>query len=643
MALSITIDNGGTFTDVCVTDGNRVIHKKTLTTPYDLSECFVNVLKDAAKELYSSDNLASLFADTEWMRYSSTVGTNAVVQRKGPRIGLLLSSGIDFQRLFVNEEEKDLWHVFVDDRVDSVTLTDNTAQAEEDTVQAVNRLLSKGANRLVVSLSGPDRAAAESLLKMILLRKYPRHMLGAVPVLFSHELSDDPDDRRRTWSALLNSFLHPEVEGFFYNAENILRRHRTRKPLLIFHNDGNSARVAKTIALKTYSSGPRGGLEGARALARYYGWPTVVTMDVGGTTTDIGLIQEGQVFEQARGSVEGVPIAFPLTNTTSIGVGGSSVFSVRDGRVKVGPESMGAAPGPAAFGRGGENATITDAYLQMGIFSADSFFGGTMSLDAARAEAAIMQNVAAPLGIDLPEALIRMQEAFEKTMALAIPTLEDKNRTVLLAFGGAGPMSACGVADAVGIKTVVVPRLAAVFSAFGISFSDIAHEYTSTVTHQIDRIDQELEVLRQRAARDMFAEGFGMDQCVLEEMVRVVDGNGRYRQSLTVEQAKNSAAVENGDEMLLLVRVIKPLQHFALKDTRDLQAFPATPSSTRRVIVSPLEVRDILVYRLENLGPGAQGEGPALIEDAYFTCRVKDGWSFSVNENQDLVLMHHER
>lgn len=163
----------------------------------------------------------------------------------------------------------------------------------------------------------------------------------------------DDDDVRRAWTALFNAFLHPAMESFLYNAEHKLRERNARNPLLVFRNDGHSARVAKTIALKTYSSGPRGGMEGTRALAAHYGFEHVVSIDVGGTTTDVGEVRGGEVREERRGLVEGIRVSFPLCHLVSSGVGGSSVVrGAEGGRIVVGPESVGSAPGPACFALG---------------------------------------------------------------------------------------------------------------------------------------------------------------------------------------------------------------------------------------------------------------------------------------------------
>jgi N-methylhydantoinase A/oxoprolinase/acetone carboxylase beta subunit len=242
-------------------------------------------------------------------------------------------------------------------------------------------------------------------------------------------------------------------------------------------------------------------------------------MDIGGTTTDIGLVDRGVVREQRWGSLEDIQISFPLCEVESPGVGGSSVFRVVDGELRVGPESVGGAPGPACFGYGGQEATITDAYLLLGVLDGESYFGGSLKLDSERARAAITDKVAKPLGLSLDEALARMEQVYVGRIAKAMAGMgKEAREATLLAFGGAGPMSACRVAETLGVQEVIVPRMAAVFSAFGIGFSDIAHSYDAALGDGSEQdLSETIERLMQRASRDMYAEGFALSECAIEK------------------------------------------------------------------------------------------------------------------------------
>lgn len=638
MAMLISIDNGGTLTDACVIHGAQVFHAKTLTTPYDLTKCFVEVLKEASRKVYGEPRLAALLEEVDYIRYSTTQGTNAIVQRIGPRLGLITSKGMDVKSLLRNEDEKELFEAMVTDRMGTIDTSLEGEELENNVITVINHLMSLGANRLVVSLGGKNLTQDEQRMKRVTLLRYPRHLLGAIPILYSHQLSDDHDDARRTWSSLLNSFLHPAMERFLYNAEAVLRQHRAKNPLLIFGNDGTSARVAKCVALKTWGSGPRGGMEGAKAIAQHYGRKNVVSMDIGGTTTDIGVVQNATVKERRWGELESIGISFPLSEIESLGVGGSSVFKVRSGKISIGPESMGSTPGPACFGQGGKQATMTDAYLLLGVLDADAYFGGNLKLDAERAKAAIEENVAKPLGVKLEEALQKMEQAYEKKIADAIAkNIQNPAESTLLAFGGAGPMSACGVANQLGIKEIIVPRLAAVFSAFGIGFSDIAHIYDSALSDiSVGSLNKTLEDLSSRAQRDMFAEGFELSECSIERAVNYTR-NGVEATHLMNGKVNLPEGVKAGDRPRVQLRATKQIPHFSLKPL-DSGAKGAAKPSGKRTAYSAKGKIEMPLYQLEKLAVGNAAEGPAIIDEEYFTCRVPEGWRFSINENMDIVL-----
>jgi N-methylhydantoinase A len=630
MTMLVSIDNGGTLTDACVIYGSKVFHAKTVTTPHDLTKCFVEVLREASRKIYGEPKLGTLLEEVDYIRYSTTQGTNAIVQRIGPRLGLIVAKGSNVKDLIRNDEERELFAAMVGDRIGSIDLGLQGEAFESSITKAINELISQGANRIVVSLGGETLVADEARLKRVTLLLYPRHLLGAVPILYSHQLSDDHDFARRSWSSLLNSFLHPAMERFLYNAESVLREHRTKNPLLIFGNDGTSSRVAKSIALKTLGSGPRGGMEGAKAIALHYDRKAVVAMDIGGTTTDIGMVENATVSERRWGQLGSIGISFPLSAVESFGAGGSSVFRVADGKIVIGPESVGSTPGPACFGRGGRNATITDAYLLLGVLDADSYFGGNLKLDADRAKTAVEESIAKPLSVSLEEALKQMEQAYEARIASAIkPHLKDPAGTTLLAFGGAGPISACGIAEQIGITEIIVPRLAAVFSAFGIGFSDIAHVYDGALTDLSNKgLQGTLAGLLTRARRDMFAEGSDMSECDVERGVNFTRSGVEASHRLNGDTAL-PAGIKASDHPRVEVRATKRIPHFSMKSVTNDGNIAAATSRKRGALK---------LYCLEDMKPGEQGVGPAIIEEEYFTCQVPKAWQFTINENLDIVL-----
>lgn len=640
MGLLINIDNGGTLTDVFVSDGIVTHTTKTLTTPFDLSKCFFDGLTKVSKTLYGREDLAQLLAETDHIRYSTTQGTNALIERKGPRIGLLLSGDLTAVALR-SAGDDNLFTALIDGRHEEVDLSLDGAEFETAVIRTVNGLVSAGANRLVVAHGGLDNAEQETRIKRILLRRFPPHLLGAVPILYSHELAVDHNDRRRTWSAVFNAFLHPAMEHFLYAAEHQLRASRGRNPLLIFRNDGDSARVAKTTAIKTYSSGPRGGLEGAKVLASSYGFGHVLTVDVGGTTTDIGEIRDGRVRAHRRGCIEGVDVSLPLSDLTSAGVGGSSIIRAESGRIEVGPLSVGSIPGPACFGLGGTSATITDAYALTGLLDPQSYFGGELHLDAERARAAIRRHIAQPLGLSEEAAAAAMETAWVDKIAKAVTEFSSVgDDTTLIAFGGAGPLVITKVADAIGLRRVLIPGLAAVFSAYGLSFSDISHEYHSQLgavgTVNAADAQQALHKLAEQARRGMRAEGFDVADCSTAVTLQLADDGAETDAPFTGTLPSD---LPPGAALSLSLVVTKPIPHpptpTANVGTANHHAM--TASGVRRLDTGSGGV-DLPLHIVEDQSEGASGTGPAVLEQRFFTCRVDEGWDFVLTHNGDILL-----
>ncbi|WP_081076323.1 hydantoinase/oxoprolinase family protein [Burkholderia cepacia] len=633
----INIDNGGTLTDICVMDRDKVVRTKTLTTPHDLSQCLFDGLRKASEAIYGREDLEALLLSTAAIRYSTTQGTNALVERKGPRLGLVVGGTLTADRVRDADGAASLFDTVIGER----TVSLGSEPSEAEIVRIVGELAAAGANRLVVAIGGPRRAELEQRLKSRLLRSFPPHLLGALPILYAHEVADDADDVRRTWTALFNAFLHPAMERFLYSAEQKLRDARAQSPLLVFRNDGHAGRVAKTIALKTYSSGPRGGMEGARVLAAHYGLTHLLSMDIGGTTTDIGVVDEHGVRANRYGNVEGVATSFALCDVVSAGVGGSSIIRADGDRIVVGPESVGSAPGPACFGLGGTRATITDAFALAGLLDPASFFGGKLHLDKARARQAIHAHVADPMKMGDKEALAAMEAAWVKKVADSLVAYtEIRADTTLAAFGGAGAFVACRVADAIGVKRVLIPGLAAVFSAYGIGFSDVGHGFSAPLADTTgDALATTMDVLLTQASRAMFGEGAAIEDCRLVYTLEATGADGK-----TVEHALTGPAlppgVAPGATLSVTLTAIKRMPQ-AVLDGRfgegGQQA--AIARGTRLVVVDGREA-ELPLYRVEDQpkGVAVYAAGPAVLEEDFFTGRIDAGWHFEINSTGDILL-----
>jgi len=630
--LLINIDNGGTLTDFCVIDGANVHRTKSVTTPYDLSKCLFDGLNKASRTLYGQEDLLRLLLSTDHIRYSTTQGTNALVERKGQRLGLLLA-GLAAEHLQRDSQQRGVFADLVGKRVATLDLSLDNAAMEIATTRAINQLASAGANRIVIGVGGSERDAGEARLKNLLLRKFPPHLLGAIPLLYSNDVVQDDDDSRRIWTALFNAFLHPAMERFLYSSEHRLREYKTKNPLLIFRNDGDSARISRTAAVKTYSSGPRGGAEGLKALAAHYGFQRLLGMDIGGTTTDICLVENGRVRTDRRGRIEGVTTSLPLCDVVSAGVGGSSIISVIDGRIKVGPESVGGAPGPACFGLGGKEATITDAFLVMGLLDPTTYFGGELKIDVERAKSAILENVGKPLGLTPEKAAEAMEAAWAATVAHSLKAYADiTSNTTLAAFGGAGPFVACKVAEVTGVSQVVIPGLAAVFSAFGIAFSDVAHEYEARLAGPNDAaLKVAIGQLTERATRGMFAEGFDLADCLVEKHLQVDD------ERVDLLDGSLPPNLPKDARLNLVLKATKTTAHAQMHGQFGAESKVAVARAARRTLSGGSWV-DLPVYRVEDQVEAVRADGPCVLEESFFTCRIDRGWRVEINEARDILM-----
>ena len=407
---NIGVDTGGTFTDAFVADdAGGSWTAKVPTTPHDLTVCFSDAIEACAQAVGLARH--DLLRRTAVIRFSSTIATNTALTRSGPKLGLLVTAagrpalyglaGTAAGAKLAEFIEPDMITGIAEElSPDGEVLV---SPSPDEVITAVRDLLERGARLLVVCLRhSAVNPAHEAAVGRIINASYPRHYLGAVPTLLSTDVSVIADDADRMAAAVVNGYLHRRLATSLYKAEDDLRAAGLARPLLIVTADGSVARVAKTRALDTYQSGPAAGVHGAALLARTYQLGSALTADVGGTSTDFGLVVAGQPVRAASVDVGGLDITQPSVELHSIALGGGSVVAVRDGAIAVGPDSAGAAPGPACFGLGGSDPTPTDAWLVLGYLDPANYLGGRRRLFPDLAAEALMRAVGAPLGLSTP-------------------------------------------------------------------------------------------------------------------------------------------------------------------------------------------------------------------------------------------------
>jgi acetophenone carboxylase len=459
---TVDIDIGGTLTDGLFSDGAAVTPVKVDTTPHDFTVCFFECLKEGARQLGFAD-LTALLAQVAVVRWSATIATNIIAERKGPRIGLLVSEGTG-EELYGDGPSAAVGRLITPQNIVALP----AGASDTELLTAIRALLEDGVRRIAVSLGGGfEDDSAEQAVRRLVDENFPDHYLGAVPLVLGSEICRHPHDQTRTHMALVNAYVHTPLAVALFKAEDqLLEQHNYRRPVYIAHVNGGVSRVAKTKAVDTAESSPYFGLNACAWWSQRYGHAKVLALDVGGTTAKLGVIQDGRPMSVERGDLFGVPLQTPWTLLRSEAVGGGSVVHA-DGTL--GPESQGAFPGPACYDLGGREATLTDAFVAAGMLNPERFLGGRRALRVDLAREA--------LGELDPEAVIDTAADMVAGVARDTLAMSGEGEFDLYCFGGNGGNFAARVAARLGLSRAYVFALGPVLSAFGSSVAEICHVY----------------------------------------------------------------------------------------------------------------------------------------------------------------------
>ena len=645
-SFTMSIDTGGTFTDGFVTDGEHTAQVKVDTTPQDLTIGFQACLEAGAAAV--GCELAGFLGALSRIHFSSTIATNTIVERRGARVGLIVTRGAE-STLYGTDAQVDALRGMLDlDLVRSIPEAIDSSGAvlatpnEGDLSAAVRELLERGVRLLVVSFANAHLNQANELeAREIIDRSYPRHYLGAVPLIVASRVSLADDDHGRTATAVVNAYLHPSLVRALYLAEDRARARGLARPLLIVNTDGSTSRVAKTRAIDTYDSGPSAGVLGAGYVARAIGAQNVCTFDVGGTTTDVSFLAGGELPASEVTEVGDVVIPHPSVSLTSFGLGGGSIIAADDGgRLHVGPRSAGASPGPASFGLGGEWLTPTDVWLLLGYLEPGEFLGGRRKLDAGPARA-VAGELAERLGTSPESALLQAKAAIRSELSEHLgpwaqrhPGLGSSEASTrwLFSYGGGGGLLCVETAEILGIPRVVVFPHSSVFSAFGAGLLPIAHTYQTVVPAGAGDTALAAAIARvaDNARRDLRSEGVHA-----LDVVRALLAIGSERhEDLTLAKlldAPGALAPRNGDTAVA-ARVV--LNVSVPRDAAvNMRAGTGTaqPGRAREVVTAAGTIAVPVVHGLGD--PDAQPvRGPAFLQAPDTTIFVPDDWSVTFTQ-----------
>jgi N-methylhydantoinase A len=531
--LRIAVDTGGTFTDFVVLDESTrdfFVFKVPSTRGHEADGILSGVAAALGKADASGANLA-------FFVHGTTVGTNAILEENGARTGLLVTAG--YRGIYeIGEQSRPYGATTYDlqyerprplvtpdltqeipERVtfDGAVLTDLD---EEAAVIAIRQLLDAGVQSIAICLLFAFRNPThERVLRRLLAELAPQ-----VNVSLSSDVAPQIREYYRLSTTLVNAYLNPRLVDYLAILESGLRALGSQAPQhYIMRSNGGIATfpAAAERSVQTILSGPAAGVvAAARVVAETPEFRNLVTFDMGGTSTDVALIHDGEPVRRMSGKVHGRDVLVPMLDIHTVAAGGGTLAWIDDfGILQVGPHSAGANPGPACYGKGGTRPTVTDANVVLGFLSADNgLAGGSLRLDYVAAERAIREHIALPLGIDVMSAASGMLEIVNVKMQEAIKVVSsnrgyDLRDFHLLAFGGAGPLHASALATELGMKGVLVPAFPGAFSALGLLLSDVRTDYVSSEIVDIARADSErvhgaFASMKEIAVRELVEQGF---------------------------------------------------------------------------------------------------------------------------------------
>jgi len=693
----VSVDIGGTFTDCFVVWDNQYIEGKALTTHHNLALGFNESLGDACKQLNLEPS--KLLSEVDSVRYSTTLGTNALIERKGPRIGALVTTGfkstIPLSRARGYGEglsegaQMDIPNAQrpqpivpipmireVRERVDY--LGQVFWELDEDDVRLrIRELVDAGAEALVVMFTNSVVNPAHELrVREIFLEEYPAHLLGAIPMLLSHQVAGRKGEYARGTSTIMDAFLHQTMYHGLGTLELNLRAQGYNKPMLVSHNSGGMAQLNSTDALQTVHSGPVSGVAASEHLAAAAELGNVVATDMGGTSFDIGIVDQGGVKHYDFNPViDRWLVSIPMVHLVTLGAGGGSIarYDRMFGSIEIGPQSAGSDPGPACYDRGGLKPTVTDADLVLGYLDPKNYANGRIPLNPKRAKQAIEDQLCDELDLDLAETAKLIKRNVDASMANGIATelrtrgYEPKDFTIL-AYGGNGPLHACGIANALGVSKILAPPFSSTFSACGAGNVNQMHIHemsTWTVLFNAglkslytdyDSFNRNVEELERRGRDDLMRQGMVAEQIRYRLELDMRYGNQRVQTAVVTDMnrlrsqkdvlalmdqfhksygarfGEGSQSPETGvriNTIRVCSFVEQPKVAFAKLKLSGKALAPPEPVSRRDChYVGHGKPVPTPVYDDRALAEGTRIEGPAIVTTRATTYLVEPGWVF---------------
>jgi N-methylhydantoinase A len=647
--MRIAIDTGGTFTDcIFLADGVlRVL--KIPSIPADPGEAVLRAVRQIAGNQGAE------------VRHGTTVGTNAILERKGARIAFVTTAGFEDTIAIGRQARPKLydWDWVKEEPLASASMrfgVKERVSAEGEILLApekeeLSRL------RAVIEAAGAE-AIAISLLFSFANRSNEQAVaskLGelGIPLSVSHEVLPEFREFERGSTVCINAYLQPKMQTYLGELDSSLKAEG--RSLQVMQSSGGitPAFSAAREPVRTILSGPAGGVIGAKEIARAAGYSRILTFDMGGTSTDVALVDvEAGLRTSTESQILGMPVAVPMLDIHTVGAGGGSLASFDPGgALKVGPESAGADPGPAGYGRGGE-PTVTDANLVLGRLDEDNFLGGHMHLDRSRALAALERRRGSVASVEeFAEGIVRLSNAHMEgaLRKISVERGHDPRDFVLLSFGGAGPLHACALAKALQMRGVLIPSHPGALSAYGILVSDVVRDYSRTVMlrpeDDIERHFRELEAVGQK---EMEAEGFRASSLRSLDMryagqgyELAIDWSADFKIAFDREHNRRYGYSDNKRDIEVVnvrVRMVSGAEEIPVQRREPKAGDGRAALLKRKQIFHEGERVDASVYDRERLYPGDSFPGPAIVVEYSATSFIPPGSVVSVDPFSNLVV-----
>ena len=676
MSFRVGVDIGGTFTDFCAfNDVTNEIHTlKVLSSPDKPGSEVIDGIKALGVRYGVSP------ADVVYFTHGTTVGVNTVIQRKGIRLGLLVTTNFTDVLELARLKMPDMYSLLsvrpealvTKDRIFEISeriRADGSIEKEVDSAtveQSLADMQAAGCEGVVIALINSYRNSHnEQAVKAMIERLSP-----GFPVFCSTDVWPIIREYERTVTAVIHGYVQPRVSQYLESLQQALLDVKVNAIPQVTKSNGGvmSAELGRTACAQMILSGTAAGVIGASHVSKLSGYPNTMSLDIGGTSADVAFIRDGQP-QFGIGEVIGeFPIFIPSVAVTSIGAGGGSIAWVDDlGILRVGPESAGSKPGPACYGNGGERATITDAFVVLGYIGQFDLGYSAIEIDVTKARGAV-DFLAEKIGKDSEETAQAIVDIAVSGMYMEISKLisryaVDPREYALQAFGGAGPMMACFVARELGMQTIIIPTTPGVLSALGGLIADIKSDFIKTVFIELGANETTVIQEEYKSLEDDSLRWLREEQAYEGDYQLIYSADMRYRgQAFEIEAILSAKDVASGDitamaeafhrehelvyehcdrdaavQIVNLRLVIVGMSPKPIFPARNLTVQPATPERSVEVFTGG-RLTSVSLFRREQLHPGFTFDGPAIVVQSDCTSCIPEGLSGNVDAYGNLVL-----